>query len=369
MDGVLLEPRGYHTALSETVALVGRALGYRQVTLTTTDIEVLESVDVTSEWDSTAICAALLMRGVWTISPNIFLPSAPPLPQFPMHDLSIPDFQAFFRSLPRHRSRPLQAAERSLLTDGSGYTETQASSLRTILRGARKFRGSLTHLLFQEFVLGSQLFQDSYGTEPHLHVAGYLLTRDRPTLPTQTREELLDWLGKQDQHAAVFTNRPSKPEKGSPGTPEAELGLAVTELEMLPLVGQGELALLADERGMAPDSLLKPCAAHALVAMRRAIGDPLEVSLHAAAALALDQVGDPTWETLSGAEIFVFEDSAKGLESVAAAQACLDRVEVSIQTTKLGVTESVDKRQSLEAAGAEVFPNLEQALCHIATQP
>ena len=44
LDGVLLEPRGYHRALRETVTLVGQWLGYRRVTLTPEDIELFESV-------------------------------------------------------------------------------------------------------------------------------------------------------------------------------------------------------------------------------------------------------------------------------------------------------------------------------------
>ena len=82
----------------------------------------------------------------------------------------------------------------------------------------------------------------------------------------------------------------------------------------------------------------------------------------AAAALALDQEDDPGWANLEGAEITVFEDSAEGLASVAAARACLVDIGVSMQAILLGVTQSLPKRQALEAAQAEVFPSLAEAL-------
>ena len=365
MDGVLLEPRGYHEALIETVAVVGRALGFRELAITKADIEVFEASGVTSEWDSTAICTALLMRDAWEISPDNLLPSAPPLPQLAIHDLPSPDFRGFFgsrRMAPVYGSRPTQLAEESLLSDGTAYTEAQVSALQSLLRGARSPLGSLTHLLFQELVLGSRLFQDTYGVETHLNTEGTLLTRDRPSLAPQTRNRLLAWLEVPDHHAAVFTNRPSRAPQGSTGAPEAELGLELTELEMLPLVGRGGLAWLEEQRGLAPGALLKPSATHALVALRQAIGDSLGVALQAAAALALDQEDDPGWANLEGAEITVFEDSAEGLASVAAARACLVDIGVSMQAILLGVTQSLPKRQALEAAQAEVFPSLAEAL-------
>ena len=43
MDGVLLEPGGYHKALTETVRLIGESLGYKNVELTPADIAAFEA--------------------------------------------------------------------------------------------------------------------------------------------------------------------------------------------------------------------------------------------------------------------------------------------------------------------------------------
>ena len=365
LDGVLLEPRGYHRALRETTTLVGQWLGYRRVTLTRGDIELFESVDVTSEWDSAAICAALLLRDAWTISPDLMLATAPPSPDQPTHDLPAPDFQAFFRSeqmAPERGTLPTLLAERSLLSDGYDYSDSQIAALRGMLRGARQIHGSLTHRLFQEMVLGSQVFRDTYSMKPYLPSRDSLLADDRPMLPAAARERLLNWLRRTDHHAAVFTNRPSEGPQDAIGAPEAELGLAAAELEHLPLVGRGGLAWLSEQRGLAPDRLLKPSAAHALAALRRATGEPLEAALRAAAALTLDEQGDSGWRVFAGAEIFVFEDSVKGLHSLRAAKVRLESLGVACRPILVGVTKSLHKRQGLEAAGAQMFSDIEQAM-------
>ena len=150
---------------------------------------------------------------------------------------------------------------------------------------------------------------------------------------------------------AVFTNRPSQGPQDAIGAPEAELGLAAG-MELLPLVGRGGLAWLAEQRSLAPDRLLKPSAVHALAALRRATGDPLEAALQAAAALTLDEQGDSGWRMLAGAEIFVFEDSVKGLHSLRAAQGRLESLGVTCRPILVGIAKSPHKRQGLEAAGA-----------------
>lgn len=364
LDGILLEPRAYHQALRDTVGLVGNALGYRAAVLTQEDVELFESVGVTSEWDSSAICSALLLRRIWAIFPERELPSAPPLPQTPMHELPMPQFRNFFRSLESSLAAdtsPVVAAERSLFNDGFAYSELQATALQSVLRKAHQPHGSLTHRLFQELILGSDVFQDTYDLEPNLDTAGYLVSLDRPMLVHDLRERLLAWLRQPNHRAAVFTNRPSQPSLRAQGAPEAEMGLAAVDLAELPLVARGGLAWLAEERGLPADTLLKPSAVHALTALLHAAGHPLEAALQAAAALALDRVRDPVWEDLSGAETYAFEDSAAGLRSVRSAQACLARIGIVVLPILIGVTQSPHKKRSLAKAGGDVFPDMERA--------
>jgi hypothetical protein len=365
MDGVLLEPRGYHWALQDTVALVGRLLGYKKARLTTQDIAAFEAAGVSNEWDSSAICAALMLERLWSQYPGLTLPSTLASPRLPTHDIPAPDFAAFIRSLSQAHlvgMPPLRRAERLFLQDTDLRSAEQRQAIRDILHGAHQIDGSLTHRVFQELVLGSQVFAQTYGLASSLDTGSYLLQFDRATLSEQTRAELLSWLDEADHRAVIFTNRPSHPVGGHFCTPEAEIGARGIGVEVLPILGLGGLFWLGAQRGLDLDALRKPAPIHALAALRLALGDTLEVALEAAATLALDGQADRRWSRLTGAHVYVFEDVAGGLKSTLAAGEILAQIEVAIQLHLFGITENELKRQALEAVGAIVSPTLAMAL-------
>lgn len=368
MDGVLLESGGYHRAFQKTVALVGRLLGYQGVQLTAQDIAAFEAAGVFSEWDSSAMCAALLLENLWAEHPALTLPPALITPGLPSHDHPAPDFQAFARTLTQpHLSelRPLKRAEHLLLENSrspGSRTPMQSCAMQSILRNARHIDGSLTHRIFQELVLGSQVFAETYDLPPALDTESYLLQYDRPTLPDPERTKLLEWLCRDDQGGAIFTSRPSRSVGGHLGTPEAEIGAQAAGLERLPILGLGGLTWLSALRDHDPEFFLKPAPVHALAALRLAIGDPLEAALKAAAALVLDGRADSAWQALVGAQVHAFEDGVAGLDSARVAQDILGQIGVPMQVRLFGIAENSPKRQSLESVGATVFPTLAAAL-------
>jgi hypothetical protein len=367
MDGVLLEARAYHQALREVVERIGRALGFRQVNLTLEDIYFFESVGVTSEWDSSAICYALLLQRVWRLNPDFRLPTQPPLPEAETHDLSAPDFRAFFRSLAAAKSKmvPSLADAERLLLQQRDHTPAQVETLQGIFRNARRIAGSLTHRLFQELILGSQVFSELYGFEANTPGEGYLLTLDVPALDKNQTRQLLDWIAQQDHYAAVFTNRPSKPLGDFFDTPEAELGLKLVGLEGVPMVGHGSLAWMTRERRLPLDALLKPSPVHVLTALRCALGEPIESALQLTVSLVLDDVVDAGWSALDGAQVTVFEDAAKGLQSADSSREVLSQHGIAIDLRLRGVSSDENKAHALRAAGAQVYTGLAAALAGI----
>ena len=368
MDGVLLESGGYHRAFQRTVALIGCLLGYQEVELTTQDIDAFEAAGVFSEWDSSAMCAALLLENLWTEHPTLTLPPTPITPALPPHDHPAPDFQAFAHTLTQtHMSqlRPLKRAEQLLLDNSrspSSLNPTQKRTIQGILRNARHIEGSLTHRIFQELVLGSQVFAETYDLPPALDTESYLLQYDQPTLSDSERTRLLEWLQRSDQRGVIVTSRPSRSVGGHLGTPEAEIGSQAAGLEQLPILGLGGLTWLSARRNRDPEFSLKPSPVHALAALRLAIDDALEAALQAAAALVLDGRADPAWQALVGAEVYVFEDGVAGLDSARAAQDILEQIGVPMRVRLFGIAENSPKRQSLEVVGATVFATLAAAL-------
>ena len=60
MDGVLVNPQGYHQALKETVRMAGVSTGIGDVELTDEQIAQFEALGISSEWHSSAVCHAFL---------------------------------------------------------------------------------------------------------------------------------------------------------------------------------------------------------------------------------------------------------------------------------------------------------------------
>ena len=88
----------------------------------------------------------------------------------------------------------------------------------------------------------------------------------------------------------------------------------------------------------------------------------MKEALEAAAALILDNQADYVWKALCGAQVYVFEDTVPGLDSIRAAKGILEEIGVPIKLSLFGIADSGPKRQALEAAGAVVIPSLSVAL-------
>lgn len=364
LDGVLLRDSGYHRTLIEAVDLLGRALGFPAVGLERHTIDVFEAAGVTSEWDSSAICAALLLERAWTEDPGLRLPVTPPLALRPANGLTPPDLGAFAQrmlALAEPEASPLARAERLLLEAPSRHTPHHEQALRGLLRKARSLDG-LTFRLVQELNLGSQAFETSYGLPAALGCASRLATHDRPALAAAGQAALRAWLREPGRRAAVMTNRPSRPPAGYLSPPEAELGLRAAGFPDLPVAAMGGMGWLAQQRGFDEQALLKPSPAHALAALRLALGEPLEAALEAAAALALDGRDDGGWGPLDRARVLVFEDAAKGLTSAARAADLLERCGVRAALDLRGVASDPAKAAALRQAGGRVFADLAAAL-------
>jgi hypothetical protein len=365
MDGVLVEPHAYHRALVDTVSHVGRVLGHGDIIINGTEITAFEAAGVSSEWDSAAICAALLLENLWREYPWATLPEASLARVLPEHGVAPPPFRPFIDSLSRTDLQglsPLLRAERLLLSGPSPHTPTQRQTVQEILRKARQIDGSLTHRIFQELVLGSREFALTYALPPLMDTASYLREYDLPTLPAHTRLRLVRWLQEDDHCASIFTSRPSRPVGDQFCTPEAEIGAKSVGLENLPVIGLGSLSWLSAHRNCDPDSFLKPSPVHALAALRVALSGETQEALEAAAALVLDGRADRAWDDLSGAEIYAFEDTVGGMQSARAARELLERHGVKVELSLFGITDSDAKRQSLEAMGATVLASLSEAL-------
>lgn len=371
LDEVLIQQRAYHQSLRECVERIGRWCGFASVRLTDQDIALFESLGVTSEWDSSAICAALLLDRAWTLFPNCRLPDSPDAPDGRLHDLPVPDFQDFFLSTLQRGVSGVEArrlTEQRLLADEKRTSE-QRQALQAILRNAYATDRSLTNRIIQELNLGDAEFEACYGMPAAIHGEGLLRTQDQPLISPPLAARLVEWHLSPGRRAVVFTNRLSRTPGQPGGAPEAEIGLERVGLSLLPFVSMGHLDRLSLARGLEPQSLLKPSAVHALAALRLAAGHRLEPSLSAAAALELDHRDVGGWEALDGARVVVFEDSFRGLQSALRAQRSLERLGVRLSLDLRGVARHEVKRRALEQAGGVVYADFASAVGDVLGTP
>lgn len=363
LDGVLVHPRGYQRALSDTVGLIGAALGYVDVQLPAQLIDRIEAVGLTSEWDSSAVCVALMLTHAWPTFPELRFPQTLPLEPSAPHHLPPPDFDAFITavgSMEDDRHARERAAER--LLQGSALTGEQRQTLQMILESARDPQRSLSFQVFQELILGSEGYTNTYKRPAHLHRQSYLISYDQCALSAQDHRRLLNWLARAEHDASIFTNRPSPWPDSQGGTPEAQLGARVCGLESLPIVAYGELTWLSARVGRPMDAFIKPSPVHVLAGLLSAGGIAPAASVEEALHLVRAGGDRKPWRTLDGAQVFVFEDSAKGLQSAQAAQDLLISIEIRVEMQLCGITQGSAKTMALEQAGARLFSDVGEAL-------
>lgn len=362
LDGVLLNSAGYHRSLQETVRHLARGLGFGDRTLSRDDIELLEALDITAEWDSSAICAALLLIAARRVDPAAGLPRRPPILERPDLGLPFPEVQAFLRTIDRAESAdPVEAARQAMLRHLDGSAPEVAREALALLADARHPGRSLTFWLIQLFNLGSERFQSIYSLNPGLQTESYLERYDLPTLTDEERAALRAWLNIPDRWAAIVTNRPSA-SSGVFHTPEAEIGTAAAGVADLPRIAAGDLGPAATARGLDPQAFLKPRPVHLLAGMLRALGVEAGEAVEAAIGLAEGADAPAVWSRLDGARVRVFEDAAKGLVGARAAARVLADHEVRIVLRLYGIAESEIRSQMLGEAGAQIFPHVREAL-------
>jgi len=365
MDDVLLKPGAYHRALMQTVRLVAAALGYGELNLSQADIQAFESAGVYSEWDTSAICTALMLETAWNFDAAIQLPATVKVEQgrlLPMHAPEFSRFASRLKAPDLQDLRPLARAEHLLLYNQQRFTPSQSAQISSILQTARAADGSLTHCTFQELVLGSAVYSQTYRRPAVLDAQSYLQSYDVPLLQPASVMSIRRWLEEPSHTAAIFTSRPSLPLPGVFSTPEAELGAALVGLENLPIIGLGSLLWLSQHRQAGQQAFVKPSPVHVLSALLLALGYPHLTCLQEAAALALDGAASFIWQELQGAEIAVFDDSPAGLGSAVSARACLAAAGLSLSMDLFGIASNSQKVAALESLGAQTYPDLTAAL-------
>lgn len=375
VDGVLIQPRGYQVSVMEACTYFAHHLGYSDFGFQIEMFEIFESNGITSEFDMVPLFILNLIDhslGVHAVKPapgklsdykGVFSGLSCP-------SVSIRLLVEMIGEATRPGEYPSQSALR-LFKAGKFFPQlVGAAVVEELLANSRSVYKSVVAAIFQNIVLGDRLFEKTYRVSPQLERQSALTQNDVPLLSKFHAEWLLNLWRNESLDAALMTLRPSCPprEIGDtlPGySPEAELGVQLVGWAELPLVGFGQLDFCATQMGLRVEAFAKPAQGHALAALTAAVFreelTPIELALgYEAGKNALHYL---TQE--SPLSMHVFEDSSSGIVSAQALKALLRSVGADVDLKIWGIGTQPAKISVLERLGAQVFPDINQALDHV----
>ncbi len=357
MDGVLLKPGGYHESLRTFIKRIGKALGIPNVILSHEQIAHFESKSVTNEWDSLAICTAILLVEVWQIDDDVHLSSLEPLQQATL--IHPAGFDRFLENFSEVGNLPGHSAYDLILNENPWLSISQRNHLSILLHHCRDIYKSPTLPGYQETVLGSELFRNIYGLEPKLDIGSFLLKYDLPILTHEKMKVFREWLSSPKNAAGIMTNRPCLTPNGYLSSPEAELGAKLCELEDIPLIGSGLLAWAATTQQSLPDyTFLKPNPVHALALLALVTGSQIKQALDNAASLLMGNGIKKNWSQLNQINVVILEDSIKGLLSGLKAKEMLTQIGIDIKLDLVGISKNTVKRQALKTITDSIYSEI-----------
>ncbi len=346
LDGTLIDDRGYRAAIDATIVHYSLRHGLPAWPPTDDEVSVLHAHGFSNEWDSVAFLLGAAHLEVARAAEDGRAPQRP-------------DYQAWTRQTAGQPGLPNERARDALLRQAP---PTQRETIHALLDHVTDARRSEVTRTFAEHILGSRAFTRHYGLPAQLDCESFLETRDQPLIDGAGRRAI------RAHQACIYTARPSLAPAGAPPAhpPEAEIGLALLELQDLPLIALGQMQWLADRHDERVYDLAKPAPAQAAAALLAACGVPATEALLAAYALCRGARLPDVFRRLDGQSARVVEDNAGGVRACRAAADLLAEHGVRIDARGLGVAASPAKRAALAPVCERVFDDANSALASIA---
>lgn len=381
VDGVLVHSRAYHLGLQNTVEFFARRLGLVEAhTLTQQEIDLFEANSVTVEWESSAIAVVglllerLKLEDAPAALPRDFWKLCAALAATP-RAIPRPDFSALARWAGEH-TPPGVRPSLAFLDVIVGELHAAPLPFQQLLGHCYDISVSPTMQVFQNYVVGHEIYQRSYETEPHFASPALLETEDRPHLTPEMRLRLLAERAAERAWFTLYTARPSLPPREvinshtiTGYTPEAEMALNLNRFEeqdAVPIIAVGRLEWAAQRVGKTSGDWVKPSPMQSLAAIAAA-RTGLEVeALEAAQAVANGGRLPEIYAACAGEAVHVFEDSASSLRAVTRAVEMLNTHGLNLTLTRHGIAPPGSAKQTVLATIADyLHPDVNQGLAQI----
>ncbi len=404
VDSVLVRPGGYRAALIATINYLIDQAGLPGLAPDETTLAFCESQGITNEWDMTPIILGIILEAFLSQFPQAVLAedweeTAGIIRQYHAHPGPI-DFNGPIASIAAW-IEPGKSISKTIFERRSRNVELAPFRLLSrqplfpgLFSNNEDVRHSITTELLQNFVLGSDIYFQTYATPSRVKAPSYLKEFDLPQLSGETRQaiELMTLEGR--IAPVIYTARPSLPPPGTGYSqtgfaPEAEMAVELVELQAYPLIAYGRLLYLAQMLQISTDVLAKPSPFQALAAFLAAeVGDEKTALLLAVEICKLSgwvfpgEIVDNSTEPglkealepilarmrAAGRIVHVVEDSPVGIQ--AGKQACemLSGLNVPIEFHSWGISEDKAKQEALRKLGATIYTKTDDALKAILQQ-
>ena len=388
VDGVLIEDRGYRAGVMATINHFSRLMGQHARAPDDITINLLHAHGYTNEWDICPFAVGMLIVSALRERPDLELAPAPfggILIQFRTMQLTALNYEAWITRTHGRTGRPSERALAVLgealadlsLSDATRQTATDA--LKELLSDPYDFANATVTQVFQEYVLGSSLFEEVYRRRPRFDVPSLLYDEDRAAIQPAARSTLLKLQKERGACICVYTARPSLPPSDLADwlldaghapvgfSPEAELGLQLIDLPDLPLIAMGRMQWLAAKVGSKVEYLTKPAPVQALAAIFAAVTHSESDALLRAYRLVSegDSTSMPVALWREPVEIWLVEDAVLGIHSAIGAVDLLHKRGVTARLHALGVATGGPKAEALGGLCEAIFPTVNEAIVYI----
>jgi hypothetical protein len=382
LDGVLVSPGGYRAAAKAAIQYFLELMGIKVAAPDNRIFEHFEAIGISSEWDMVPLTVA------------IYLEEALHVIEIPKEKFNLIELMNFIKQigvqLPNVNWEEYFEKFKTVLVKELSPSDSVLSNIKNfgansilpslfgmtmldeLLADTRLPEFSLTTRLFQNLVLGSDMFHRTYPFEPLVDCESYLEKFDVALIKSTTWKRITLRIREQDLHCAVYTLRPSLAALGSgfssqSFSPEAEMALRLVKAPPISLIGYGQISCLAETIKQTPDSLLKPNPVQALAAIGAALCNDEWKALQWAYLLPQANDHEPHDEILGikipeKIRVNVFEDSSYGIQAVWEAAKILKNHKIESGVAAWGIASSPLKINALKMQGAKVSDNINLAV-------
>lgn len=370
VDGVLIHPKGYKTALCDTVNYFAASMGFPPTNLTFDDIAIFEACGMTNEWDSAAFCVgALLVAALDQKGGHLHRASLDETLQAISATSALMQHPNFIELAQRVAEQNRQ----HVAPTGICLEVLKAQSrleyhplLQALFSDIYDIQNPVTRLQ-QAHTLGELRFASAYGQAAPRVCESYLIQYDTPLISSENIQKLLQWRQASQRGFVIYTARPSLPPEGeiTGYAPEGDLAAELLGLHQhVPLIASGRMEWLARQYGRKGVEYTKPSPVQALAAIGAALTGAEIPALHAAAILfEQNRLTEPL--SLLADEptrIVVFDDSSGGLRAPQLAVETLRGFGLNIEFEAIGVAPEASKQAALKKVTNHIVNDINEGL-------